>query len=97
MCTKSDCIEKIKNISHYLKDEYGVNSLTLFGSTARGSNKKDSDVDIFIDMKPSGLKIVSLKIFLEKILDSKVDLIRDNSNLDPFIIREIKRDGIRIF
>lgn len=97
MCDKTDCINKIKDISPFLKDEYGVRAMTLFGSTARGTNADGSDVDLFVDMAPSGLKIVTLKLYLENLLGNKVDLVRNHSQIDSFFLKEVARDGIRIF
>lgn len=96
MCDKTECIQKIRDVSSYLIDNYNIHSLTLFGSTARESNSKESDVDLFVDMPPQGLKFVGLKLYLETLLNNKVDLVRNHSNIDPFFIKEINRDGIRI-
>lgn len=48
-------------------------------------------------MKPTLIILIKLKRLLEQILGSPVDLIRKHSNLNPFIKREIERDGITIF
>lgn len=36
-----------------LKDKERIKSIILFGSTARGTQRKDSDIDLFIDCKKS--------------------------------------------
>ncbi|MEK6825294.1 MAG: nucleotidyltransferase domain-containing protein [Nanoarchaeota archaeon] len=38
-----------------LKDREKIRSITLFGSVARGEQKKDSDVDLFIDINDNKL------------------------------------------
>ncbi|MDE6353246.1 MAG: nucleotidyltransferase domain-containing protein [Muribaculaceae bacterium] len=83
--------------SHTLRTEYGVKSLRLFGSVARGESKDVSDVDLFVDMPPKALKMVALQQYLQNILGRGVDLVRSRPNLDPFLVREIDRDGITIF
>lgn len=96
MCDLKECIKRIRENTLYLQQEYGVTALTLFGSTARGSNTPESDIDLFVEMPPQGLKLVNLQFYLEDLLTSKVDLVRRHSHIDPFFLSEIKRDGIRI-
>jgi len=65
-----------QKITPILKSQ-GVSKAALFGSTARGGDKKDSDIDLFIDIKKSKslLDIVRLKLALEEKLGKKVDLV----------------------
>ena len=81
----------------YLKSEFGVKSLLLFGSMARGDNRTDSDVDVCVDMPPKAFKVVGLKLYLQELLGAAVDVVRLNSRLDSFLINEIRRDGITVF
>ena len=68
----------------------------LFGSMARGTNKPDSDVDIFVDMEPDIHKMVILKEYLENLLGMAVDLVRKHRSLSKFFLNQIKKDGICI-
>ncbi|MDE6715348.1 MAG: nucleotidyltransferase domain-containing protein [Muribaculaceae bacterium] len=91
------CIETLIKASETLRTEYGVKSLCVLGSVARGDDREGSDVDLLVDMPPKALKIVALKYYLQNILGRGVDVIRSRSNLDPFLLSEINRDGITIF
>ncbi len=71
--------------------------MRLFGSVARGENGDSSDVDLFVDMPPKALKIIALKLYLQDILTRSVDIVRYRSTLDPFLLKEIDKDGITIF
>jgi hypothetical protein len=55
----------------------GVRSLALFGSTARGEARADSDVDLLIDFaRPVGLfGFLEVKSYLEHLLGRPVDLV----------------------
>lgn len=97
MSNRAECISKLRKVASYIKENYGVESLLLFGSMARGDNRPDSDIDLFVSMPPKAIASVSLKLFLEEVLDSKIDLIRNHNNLNPVLLKEINRDGIRIF
>ncbi|MDE5555281.1 MAG: nucleotidyltransferase domain-containing protein, partial [Muribaculaceae bacterium] len=37
------------------RTDYGVKSLRVFGSVARGDDRCNSDVDLFVDMPPRAL------------------------------------------
>jgi uncharacterized protein len=62
-----------------LKARFGVQSLYLFGSTARDEASGDSDVDILVEFRPeacAGLfELYDLKVYLETVLDADVDVL----------------------
>jgi predicted nucleotidyltransferase len=55
---------------------FGVKSLALFGSVARGEARLDSDVDLLVEFdRPVGLfGLVALQLRLEQILGCPVDI-----------------------
>lgn len=70
----------------------------IFGSFARGEEKKKSDIDILVDIrndKMSLLDMVKLKMLLEKIINRRVDLI-EYSMLHPLIKKEALKEEMRI-
>ena len=73
---KNNLEDMKKKIRKILK-KYGIVRAGIFGSYARGEQKKNSDVDLLIqptkDM--SLLDLSGLKIELEEILGKKVDLV----------------------
>lgn len=97
MCTRRECISKLTDAAPFLKQEFGVESLRLFGSMARGDNHVGSDVDVFVEMPPKAFKVIALKNYLQDILGVAVDVVRRTPRLDSFITKEIERDGIVIF
>ncbi|NVO02954.1 MAG: nucleotidyltransferase domain-containing protein [Bacteroidetes bacterium] len=71
---------KIEIIKAYLKASPVLNAY-LFGSYVRGEADNQSDIDILVDLDYSqkiGLKFFQMKIDLEKLLNSKVDLVSSN-------------------
>ena len=96
MCTRQECFERLHKAAPYLKEEFGVTSLCVFGSMARGDNRPGSDVDVFVDMPPKGLKSVELQLYLQDLLGTDVDLIRKHKNLNAFLLSQSMRDGIYI-
>ena len=73
--SKNRIIRILKKELPYLKEKYGVEKIVLYGSFAKGTHKKKSDIDILVDIKkPIGLEFVSLANRLEEILGRKVDV-----------------------
>jgi uncharacterized protein len=71
---------KIEAINHYFSGSPVLNAY-LFGSYVRGDADNQSDIDILVDLDYSqkiGLKFIQMKIDLEKILGTNVDLVSSN-------------------
>ena len=95
---REECIQLLKKYMNILKNEYGITSLSLFGSTARGSQNPNSDIDLFVDTKtPNPFLLMDAKEFLENETGSSVDIVRNHQNLNPKLKRRILKDGILIF
>ena len=97
MSEKQQCIDLLTQAAPYIRSEFGVRSMQIFGSMARGEEHDGSDVDIFVNMPPKAFKVVGLKQYLQELLGRAVDVVRKHSHLDPFLTNEINRDGITIF
>ena len=63
-----------------LRKKYNVNELGIFGSYARGQQKKSSDVDILVRFNPNAtlFDFVGLGNYLEEKLKLKVDVVSEN-------------------
>lgn len=96
MCTKNECINILTEATPYIQKNFGVESMCLFGSVARGENGIDSDVDILVEMPPKIFKMSALKEYLESLLKTSVDLIRRHPHLSPKFINQISQDAITI-
>ena len=96
--TKDECIKLLKMYMDILKNKYGITSLSLFGSTARGEQKEDSDIDLFVETKtPNPFLLMDAKEFLEGATGSSVDIVGNHRNLNPRLKKRIVKDGIFIF
>lgn len=74
--TKDQVIEIIKQKYPYLKSEYGVKRMGLFGSFAKQAQTEASDIDILVEFeRPIGLKFIELSEYMENILGRKTGLI----------------------
>lgn len=90
-------IQELKEKIVPLLQEYNVTKAGIFGSYARGEEKKSSDVDILIEMNDGKgfSSIISLKALLEKRLKRKVDLV-EYSTIRKELKKSILNDEIRV-
>jgi predicted nucleotidyltransferase len=76
MLTKKEIITILKQELPYLRAIFGVKRIGLFGSSAKGIQREDSDVDLVVEFeKPIGLKFIELSDYIEKVLGKKVDIL----------------------
>ena len=95
---KAECIVLLKKYMNILKEKYGITSLSLFGSTARGEQTENSDIDLFVDTEtPNPFLLMDAKEFLENATGTSVDIVRNHQNLNPRLKKRILKDGIFIF
>lgn len=71
----------------------------IFGSYARGENKKKSDLDILVKFKDQIglLKLVQIEQALSDSLGISVDLITENALKNPRLMESIEHDLITIY
>ena len=89
---------EIKNIILSHLKGFSPIKVGIFGSFARGDNKKGSDIDILVEFKesPSLLTLIKLENDLSEILGVKVDLVTTGALNNKRIKKSIKKDLINI-
>lgn len=94
---KDEIIAVLKNDKQFLKDNYGVETIALFGSYAKGVEKNDSDVDFFVEFKtPSYSLLMGLYSYLENKLNSKIEIVRKGPHVSQRFLNNIKNDLIYV-
>lgn len=76
-------------------ERYGVASLEVFGSVARGEDRVDSDVDLLYVLKPGarlGFKLFDLEDELSVLLNRPVDLVGRNA-VNKYIRDQVLADA----
>ncbi|MBL8672581.1 MAG: nucleotidyltransferase family protein [Alphaproteobacteria bacterium] len=99
MSRLEEVLEKLRGLEPALRAR-GVGRLAVFGSTARGEERPDSDVDILFDWSP-GAKVGVTQLFdvqdlIEGRLAQKVDLL-DAPSIKPAMRDRIIRESVNAF
>ena len=91
-------IDEIRERTIPVARKYGVGSMSLFGSYARGSANDESDVDLYID-KGQIKGLISYFLFveeLEKVLQCHVDVVTTGIEDKEFLAR-IQKEGVLLY
>ncbi len=89
---KQHILDYLRQHKEAFRQKYAVEQIGLFGSYARDEATQESDVDIFVRMKPDLFMMVGLKREIEEDLSRPVDIIRDHKNIRPSLRQMIQQD-----
>lgn len=85
----------LKQFKKECASKYDIRSIVIFGSVARGENRPDSDVDVFVELEESDPFIMfDIPEALQLLLGCKVDLIRLREGLRSLLLKRIEQDGV---
>ncbi len=74
--TREKVIDVLRRELPYFVSAYGVKKIGLFGSYAKGTPAKGSDIDILVEFdRPIGLKFMEFAEYLEGLLGTGVDIL----------------------
>lgn len=95
MMRREEVVKVLKAHTDDLRSR-GVKSLRLFGSVARDEAAEGSDVDLLVSFErtPGFSAFMKLRIYLEDLLGTKVDLVTENGLRDrvrPYVEKEAIR------
>lgn len=92
MSPQQKIVDVLRREIPYLKENYGVKKLALFGSVVSGKYTKHSDVDMVIEFeKPIGFSFINLAEYLETKLGRKTDILTP-AGLKSIRIKQVAQD-----
>ena len=77
----------------FLRKNFGLSSIGLFGSYAKGKETADSDIDLLVELnEPSFDFLAGLQIYLESKLGRPVEIVRKRTGLSARFLKRIEKD-----
>lgn len=78
-------------------ERFGVKTLMLFGSAARGEMSSESDIDILVEFEGPATfdRYMDLKFTLEALLGRPVDLVTPRA-IKPRLRPSVEKEAIRV-
>jgi predicted nucleotidyltransferase len=93
--THTEIMDILKIDKPFLRKEFGVINIGLFGSYAKGDQKVDSDIDLLVELKEPRFEwLAGLQIYLETKFGKKIELVRKGKNVNQRLIQKVERDVI---
>ncbi len=88
----SEIMKILNNNMDYMRKEFSVRKIGVFGSYIKNSANSNSDIDILVEFEKKTFdNYMDLIFFLEEILGKKVDLVISDAikkRIQPSILRE---------
>ena len=91
--TDKEILDILRKEKPYLQKEFGLLSIGLFGSYAKGTQRHESDIDLLVEFtEPRFDFLAGLQIYLESRLGNPVEVIRKRKGLSERFLRRIEKN-----
>src|SRR3972149_6700088 len=94
-------LEEIKKVAAPACSEFGVKSLDIFGSIARGTDSSKSDVDLLVEFEEPDRHLskwfFGLLHYLEDVLGCEIDLLTISSLKNPYFRQRVLKEKVNIY
>ena len=95
--SKNEIISSIKAEKTFLKENFGVLNIGLFGSYAKNQQNSDSDIDFLVEFtEPRFDWIANLQIYMEKKFEKKIEIVRKYSLSRSRFLERIEQEIIYV-
>ena len=92
---KEKIIAILRKYNNERANYYGIMTIGIFGSTARGEVREESDVDIVLRIRePDLFMLVGIKEELEERLHRPVDIVTYRDNMNLFLKKRIDEEAV---
>ena len=97
MKTRNEILRLLSIYKPTAESKYGLTRIGIFGSVARGEQTEDSDVDVCYEGRvPTLLTLDLIQTDLERILGSRVDLVRVRDGMNSLLRDRIRKEAVYV-
>ena len=91
--TDKEILDILRKEKPYLQKKFGLLSIGLFGSYAKGTQQPESDIDLLVEFtEPRFDFLAGLQIYLESRLGNPVEVIRKRKGLSDRFLRRVEKN-----
>jgi len=95
--SKNEIISLIKAEKPFLKENFGVLHIGLFGSYAKNQQNSESDIDFLVEfLEPRFDWMASLQVYMEKKFEKKIEIVRKRSQSKSRFLERIEQEIIYV-
>jgi len=95
LLTHTDIINFLRAEKSFLKSEFGVVNIGLFGSFVKGHQKEDSDIDLLVDFEqPRFDWLAGLQLYLEEKFDRNIEIVRKSVKINRRFTQRVENEVI---
>ena len=88
-----DILKLLMSEKEFLRKEFGVINIGLFGSYVKGNQKPESDIDFLVELaEPRFDWMAGLQIYLEQRFERRIELVRKSDKVNRHFIELIESE-----
>jgi uncharacterized protein len=94
---RNEIISLLQDFKTRYSAQFGIQSLGVFGSMARGEARDDSDVDIVVKIDPPNLITLSrIRLEIEEIVHRHVDIVHYRDRMNKLLKDKIDNEAVYV-
>ena len=91
--TEQEILDILRAEKSYLSNHFGLLSIGLFGSYAKGTQMAESDIDLLVELTEARFdNLVGIQVYLEKKFGKPVDVIRKRPGLSARFLKRVEKN-----
>mgnify|MGYP006285069497 FL=1 len=92
-----DILTTISEFHHQTKDKYRIKKIGIFGSSARNTMSRESDIDVVVVLDDQDLfNLIGIKQDLEDRLKRHVDVVSYRNRMNPYLRKKIDNEAVYV-
>ena len=93
--SKNEIISLLKDDKKFLRENFGVIEIGLFGSYAGDQQASDSDIDLLVEfVEPRFDWMAGLHTYMEKRFNQKIEIVRKRNLIGSRFLKRIEQEVI---